>query len=271
MDILRRLVRVPGFQALWARLPVGSLATRMRFDITERPGYAYGVYSAAKMAKQLGLNAISVFELGVAGGKGLLALERVAAEIEKDLQVRIAVYGFDSGAGMPAPLDYRDLPHVWGEGFYTMDAATLRGTLKRAELVLGDVRETIPRIMSSPDTPPLGFVVFDLDYYSSTVAAFNVFEHGPQRRLPRVYCYFDDITGPEIACMNEHVGELLAIREFNEASPRRQLSKLVYLWTEREKRAIWNEKIYVFHDFDHPLYTKNVMPEGAAFRQLPLP
>jgi hypothetical protein len=270
MDILRQVLRVPGVQALWARFPIGSLATRMRFDIAERPAYAFGVYSAATMAKRLGIEAISVMELGVAGGRGLLALERSAAEIEKVLGVRIAVYGFDSGSGMPAPIDYRDLPHVWGEGFYQMDAAALRKRLTRAQLEIGDVRETIPRVMSSPDTPPLGFISFDLDYYSSTKAAFNVFEHGPKLRLPRVYCYFDDITGPAIACQNEHVGELLAIREFNDGQSRRQLSKLVYLWTEREKRAIWNEKIYVFHDFDHPLYTRNVMPEGDAFRELPL-
>jgi hypothetical protein len=270
MDLLKHLVRVPGFQALWVRFPIGPLAARMRFDIAERPAYAYGVYSAAVMAKRLGLPAISVMELGVAGGRGLLALERCAAEIEEVLGIRIAVYGFDSGAGMPAPIDYRDLPHVWGEGFYAMDADALRKKLTRANLEIGDVRETIPRVMSSADTPPLGFVSFDLDYYSSTKAAFTMFEHGPAQRLPRVYCYFDDITGPEIACMNEHVGELLAIREFNETHPRQQLSKLLYLWTEREKRALWNEKIYVFHDFDHPLYTRNVMPEGDEYRQLSL-
>ena len=32
----------------------------------------------------------------------------------------------------------------------------------------------------------------------------------PATRLPRVYCYFDDIAGPEIACMNEYMGELEA-------------------------------------------------------------
>ncbi len=151
-----------------------------------------------------------------------------------------------------------------------MDVDALRTQLGRAHLLLGDLRETVPRVMTAPETPPLGFAAFDLDYYSSTKTAFQVFEHGVQSRLPRAYCYFDDITGPEIACMNEHVGELLAIREFNAGHPRLQLAKLAYLWTEREKRAIWNEKIYVFHDFDHPLYTQNVMPDGAAYRQLPL-
>ncbi|HEY2903405.1 MAG TPA: hypothetical protein VGL59_22665 [Polyangia bacterium] len=270
MDLLRQLVRVPGVQALWAKLGVGSLATRMRFDITERPAYAFGVYSAATLAKRVGLDAISVVEFGVAGGRGLLALERVAAEIERALSVRIAVFGFDSGTGMPAPVDYRDLPHVWSEGFYQMDVGALRSKLTHAQLVLGELGETVPRTMADSGTPPVGFVSFDLDYYSSTKTAFTIFENGSDRRLPRVYCYFDDITGPEIACMNDHVGELLAIREFNDQHARQKLAKLAYLWTEREKRAIWNEKIYVCHDFGHPLYTKNVMPEGTAFRQLPL-
>ena len=71
--------------------------------------------------------------------------------------------------------------------------------------------------------------------------------------------------------MNEYVGELLAINEFNAAHPRRKISPILRLATEREKPAPWNEKIYALHDFEHPLYTKNVQPEGEVYRQLSLP
>jgi len=248
-SILKQLVRVPGVQAAWGKLGLGSLETRMRFDISERPAYAYGVYTCAVLARRLGLEHVSVIELGVAGGAGLLALERLAAEIGPTVGVRIAVYGFDSGHGLPPPRDYRDLPHVWGEGFYQMDADGLRRRLSSAELVLGDVAETIPATLAAGTMAPVGFVAFDLDYYSSTKAALRLFEGPPATRLPRVYCYFDDITGPEIACMNEYVGELLAINEFNAQHERMKLSPILHLETEREKPAAWNQKIYALHDF----------------------
>jgi hypothetical protein len=269
LKALRLLVRVPGVQSIWGRLGLGSVETRMRFDITDRPHYAYGVYSAAVLAKRLGLPAFSVIELGVAGGRGLVALERLAAEIGAAVGVQIAVFGFDSGAGMPPPRDYRDLPHVWAEGFYKMDVDALKQRLSSAELCLGDVEKTAPAFVAAKH-PPIGFVSFDLDYYSSTVAAFGLFEGPAESRLPRVYCYFDDISGPEIAVMNPYVGELLAIDEFNAAHPKKKISPILHLSTEREKPAMWNAKIYALHDFDHPLYTRNVMPQGDEFRQLPL-
>src|SRR5580700_1210970 len=48
--------------------------------------------------------------------------------------------GSDSGQGMPAPVDYRDMAHVWGKGFYAMDAKKLKAQLSPGtELILGDV------------------------------------------------------------------------------------------------------------------------------------
>jgi len=267
--LLSRLVRIPGFPTLWRRSRFGSIHTRMRYDITIQPWYAYGIYNAAMLAKALGLAAISVIELGVAGGRGLVAMEKLAEEIEREVDVRIAVYGFDSGAGMPPPTDFRDLPHVWGAGFYTMDEPALRARLERAELLIGDVADTVPQLLARDGLAPIGFVAFDLDYYSSTKRSFALFD-GPQAtRLPRVWCYFDDIAGPEFACMNEYVGELAAIGEFNAEHDTRKIAPLVNLRIERPNPAPWNEQIYVCHDFAHPLYTVNIAPKGA-WREIPL-
>jgi hypothetical protein len=268
-SLLPLLVRIPGFRVGWRQLRLGSLHTRMRYDVTVQPWYAYGVYNSAMLAKRLGLSAISVLEFGVAGGRGLVALEKLAIEIEAATGVRIDVYGFDSGGGMPPPIDYRDLPHVWDQGFYKMDEAALRKRLVRAELVLGDVAETVPELLASPTLAPVGFIAFDLDYYSSTKAAFRIFEGASATRLPRVYCYFDDIAGPEFACMNEFVGEYLAIREFNDEHARQKICPIANLKIERPKAAPWNDQTFVFHDFDHPLYTKNIAPTGA-WREIPL-
>ena len=51
---------------------------------------------------------------------------------------------------------------------------------------------------------PIGFIAFDIDYYSSTVQSFRIFAAGPESRLPRVYCYFDDLVWPEEACHNDY-------------------------------------------------------------------
>ncbi len=48
-------------------------------------------------------------------------------------------------------------------------------------------------------------LAFDLDYYSSTKTALQLFEGGPESRLPRVYCYFDDIMWPEIGFGSQRV------------------------------------------------------------------
>ena len=66
------------------------------------------------------------------------------------------------------------------------------------KLVLGNVDETTEQF-ARPTRSPIGFIAFDMDYYSSTVQSFRIFAAGPESRLPRVYCYFDDLVWPEEA------------------------------------------------------------------------
>jgi hypothetical protein len=267
--ILTRLTQIPGTRSLWGRFPFGSLDTRVRYGIFDRPHYAWGVYAAADLAKRLGLNAISAIELGVAGGRGLLALERIAKAVGAHTGIRIHVTGFDSGQGMPAPADYRDLPHIWNKGFYKMDVSSLRAKLSPdTELILGDIEATIPAWVPKG---PIGFVAFDLDYYSSTKTALRLFENDDTNtRLPRTYCYFDDLMWPEHACHNEYLGELCAIREFNAEHEYKKLCPIHMFRHTRVHQEPWNEQIYVLHDFKHPLYVKNITPSGAWHTELPL-
>lgn len=271
MDLIGQVTRLPYIRGLWKRFPVGSLDLRMKWGILpEYPSYAYGVYCAAQLASNLNIPRISVLELGVAGGRGLLALEKIAAEVEGCFGVGIDVIGFDTGQGMPGGIDYRDMQHVWTGGFYQMDADKLRQRLTRAKLILGDVGDTVQSWLAGKDFAPIGFVSFDMDYYSSTVKAFGLFEGPPSTHLPRVHCYFDDIAGPEFACMNEYVGELLAIREFNDAHPRRKICQIQNLRCARQRDEAWYAQIYAFHDFEHPLYAVNVAPKAESWRQLPI-
>ena len=267
--LLRLLTKIPGFPRLWHRFPLGSPALRTRFDIWPRPAYAYGVWRAADLARALGLKGITVAEFGVAGGAGLLALEDVARAMATHFEVDIDVLGFDSGRGMPAPTDVRDLPHVWAEGFYSMDEAKLRGKLQSARLWLGEVATTVPAALDEL-RHPLGFLSFDLDYYSSTMQAFRVFDGVSGTRLPRVFCYFDDLIWPERACHGEFTGEYAAIRDFNARSSGQKLAQVANLRWTREYARAWNEQMYVLHDFEHPQYSQNITPAGTEYRQLRL-
>jgi hypothetical protein len=219
-----------------------------------RANYLYGVLHAARLANVLGIPAISVIEFGVAGGRGLLALEKASVHAEEAFGVSIDVYGFDSGRGLPKPTDFRDCPNLFLEGQFPLDEARLLPSLERAELILGLVDQTVPEFVSRRPAP-IGFASFDLDLYSSTVCALQAFEGDPELMLPRVLCYFDDITGFTYA---DHNGERLAISEFNAAHELRKLSQIYaaeFYVPRRESRSLWPRKLYLAHILDHPRYS----------------
>lgn len=270
MRLLDLATRFPFVLGAWNRFPVGSVETRVHYGVFPYPNYAYGVYWSSMLASRLGLPAITVVEMGVAGGRGLIALENASSQIEKVTGVRVDVVGFDSGEGMPAPVDFRDVPQVWGEGFYKMEPEKLRSRLKRAQLMLGDVHKTIPDWMAKYQRSPIGFIAFDLDYYSSTKAAFHILTGPETSHLPRVYCYFDDLAGNDLACMSDLVGEHLAIKEFNAENPDRKLCKIEQLRLSRPRWENWQDRMYAFHNFAHPQYNTLVIPRTKSESQLPL-
>ena len=97
------------------------------FDAVPRPQYYFGVLEAADQALRQELSALSIVEFGVAVGHGLLDLQQAAEDIEAETGVRIEVYGFDAGGGMPELVgDHRDHPDVWKRGDYPMDQGKLR-------------------------------------------------------------------------------------------------------------------------------------------------
>jgi len=234
-----------------------SYDQRIALGAIERPHYGHCLLHAARQARTLGYDRISAMELGVSGGKGLLALERHAERTEAATGVKIDLYGFDLGSGMPMALDYRDLPYVWQPGFYRMDAEALRKRLKRAQLVIGPVQETLKTFFATYDPAPLAFVAFDMDYYSSTSQAWSLLLADPSRYLPRVACYFDDIVGDMDYGFNDFTGELLAIAEFNAAHRDRKLARPAGLRHSRHRVPMsWHEQIFLLHLFDHPAYCR---------------
>lgn len=221
-----------------------------------RPFYTWGVLQGAHLGKALGVDRISVIEFGVAGGNGLVALERIAERVEPILGIGIDVFGFDTGAGLPKPLDYRDCPNLWSPGYYAMDKEKLQRRLQRAQLVLGLVEETVPRFIASKPSP-VAFVSFDLDYYTSTMQAFRLLDAEEDLLLPRIHCYFDDITG---FTYSDYTGERLAISEFNTAHPMRKISPiygLKHFLPAAYADSWWPEMFFMAHIFDHKWYNRN--------------
>jgi hypothetical protein len=270
MDTVKRhLLSQYAVRQIWKRTGVGSFSHKLEYDAMRRPHYGFCVYNAAVLGVQLGLDRISVAEFGVAGGNGLVELENCVSEVERELPIKIDVYGFDTGEGLPPPVDYRDLPYIWQEGHFRMDVERLRARLSRSELVLGDVKETAPAFFEKWNPAPLGAAFLDLDYWSSTADAMELFRAPYERLLPRVFCYFDDVfssAGEAVQC--EDVGQLRAIRDYNAVDEQRKIRQMAGLVHTRRVRASWPDKIYVHHAFDHPDYSKYVFAD--VDRQLPI-
>lgn len=248
------------------RLKLGTFRNRIHLGAVDRPPYAYCVYQAAMLAKQLAYADISVIEFGVAGGNGLLALETYAVEVGRELGINIEVYGFDTADGLPASSDYRDLLYHWKSGFFGMNEEHLRDSLRHATIIKGDVRQTVPSFVDTHRPAPIAAVMHDLDYYSSTAAGLQLFDVDERYRLPRIFCYFDDIIGSEIELYNDFTGERLAIREFNHERTTKKLSSAYHLIARRYVEP-WYHQIFVLHDFEHSHYNDFV---GQNDQQLPL-
>lgn len=251
-----------GAKSVLGRIGWLPYETQINFETMPYPQYAYGTYFAALQAKALGLDEISAIEFGVAGGNGLVALEEIATNVERATGVAVRSYGFDLGEGMPAGTDFRDLPYIWQQGIFKMDAERLASRLQRAELILGDVAETVKTFGTDESIPPIGFISFDLDYYSSTKSAFELFGLENKRFLPRTYCYFDDCIGDDWELHSPFTGELLLIEEFNRESEDQKLGKIHGLRYKRVFDSRWQEVMYVLHAFDHPDYNTYINPRG---------
>ena len=252
------------FKAVLKRFKLGSFEFRLDFDAFPRPWYAYCLWHAAQMGHRLGLAKISGIEFGVAGGSGLLELENLAEEIERILPIKIELYGFDLGTGLPMHSDYRDVPYIWRRGAFKMDEAAVRRKLRRSALLIGNVRDTVPEFIAQHQPAPIGFVSLDMDYYSSTRDALNLFEGLDQFFLPRVFCYFDDVVGCDSQLHSEFAGELLAIREFNDAHAKLKLSTIYGFASKRPLECVWADTIYVLHRFEHERYNTYIGASEAT-------
>lgn len=238
----------------------GSFRERVRYDLIDRPPYAFGLLAAADMARFCGVSRITAMEFGVAEGAGLLNLCEVAAQVTAETGIAFDIIGFDTGKGLPQLEGYRDHPEIWSAGdFAGVDAAALEAKLPaHARIIWGDIRETLPDFIASLNgSSPIGFIANDLDLYSSTAASFQLLRARCDALLPVVIHYFDDTHGSPTRIgslfRNRWCGQFAAIEDFNAAHEFRKIDRLYTLHARRPMdRELWLEQMFALHVLDHP-------------------
>ena len=232
----------------------GSFSSKVAFDLVRPRKYAFGTLEAARGARDQGKREVTIIEFGVAAGGGLLGMCDLAMRVTEITGVKIKVVGFDTGVGMPPPVDYRDHPDLYQAGDFPMDQESLRKKLpSNARLIIGELGDTVPRFLAELNTEaPIGFVAVDVDYHSSAVAALQIFADPiPSKYLPLPILYLDDIVMPSHSRFS---GELLAVEEFNAAHQLRKIDQHRFLRSQRIfKQARWIDQIFLLHVFDHPV------------------
>ena len=139
---------------------------------------------------------------------------------------------------------------------FRSDVDALRKRLPNAHLVLGNVRETVGSFIETHDPAPIGCTFNDTDYWSSTRDSFALFDAAPERFLPRIPMYFDDITGTPIEMYGPFNGELAAIDEFNAAHADVKMHLNQNLLSA--PHIHYRYQIYYAHLFAHPRYSEYV-------------
>ena len=250
-------LRVELIRYLSRKFNLFDFLTQLDIESLEKPYLAYCMLNAAIQAKGLGIMKISAIEFGVCSGASLTYIEKYSKEIEKLTGVSFNTYGFDMISGLPeTSINYKNQLYFWPQGAFKTDLEKLRNNIKTSTLVIGDIKDTVKTFFDDYKPPVIGFISFDLDYYTSTLSAFEIFNFPQSNYLPRVECYMDDVSSFNELSASKGTGVLRAIEEFNERENNKKIYKKELVSQFRRFKEYWNEKIYVFHYFNHDLYNK---------------
>ncbi len=250
--IQRRIWAAVFGEASWVKR-TGDFRTRERYGFVDRANYLYGMLRAADYAKYFGQSSVTAIEFGVASGAGLFNMLELAGLITEETGVRFRLVGFDTGSGLPSIEGFKDHPEIWSPGdFATEDRqALLEKVGDRAEIFWGNIADTVDPFTAALDPScPIGFVSVDVDIYSAAKAALNCLTSAPEKYMPAVSLYFDDVS---FFFANQWAGELAAISEFNAGNELRKIDRDRSLPGHRPvKAASWYPTMHVCHVLDHP-------------------
>ena len=243
--------RIAGYEKPLRVALLGYLSLKFK---TFKPHYESILYEACLEAKKLGINQVSVIELGVAGGAGIVSLEKYKKKIEKVLDINIKIYGFDMGSGLPKIEADEDLPFLWRKGLYNIDKAALEKKVN-SKIFYGDVKNTVDDFVKI-NKNNICCIFFDLDLYTSTINFLNQIPKIKDHLLPRVLCYFDDVYVFE-NYINQFNGVFKAIDEFNKNFSEFKLGYSVDHF-KNFKFPLARTSIYTLHSFKNRLYKKYI-------------
>jgi len=239
------------FFSLFVKL-FGNYEKQIEWDLVLKQQHSYGILKAAKLAKKLKMHSITVIEFGVANGTGIINIQQICSKITKLLDIKFDIYGFDNLVGLPEPEGYKDHPDLYQKEDYPLqNIENLKKRLNdNTKLIIGDVKDTVPDFSKKDFTnSPIGFVSFDLDYYSSTKNALDLLSIDSKNLLPIIDIYFDDISDYK---HNSKCGQYLAINEFNKNFNLRLIEQHRFLRKKRIfQRAKWIDHMYQLHVLDH--------------------
>lgn len=231
----------------------GNFRTKEQYGLIPRQSYLYGMLRAADCAKYFGHKSVTAIEFGVASGAGLLNMADLAELIQSETGIGIRVVGFDTGSGLPEVSGYKNHPEIWNTGDFAMeDRPSLMKALDgRAQIIWGDINQTVDGFTASVDSScPIGFISVDVDIYSGTKAALRLMTGTPDKYIPAISMYFDDVS---FFFANRWAGELAAIAEFNEENEHRKIDRDHSLPGRRPVKAeSWYQTMHVCHVLDHP-------------------
>jgi hypothetical protein len=192
----------------------------------------------------------------------------IAALIRIETQIELTVVGLDTGQGLPVVDGYKDHPELWSMGDFPM---TNKDQLRRrvsgkADLIFGDIRDTVDSFVSSLDaSSPLAFVSIDVDIYSGAKSALKSLLGKPEVYTPAVSVYCDDV---QFLFANKWCGELRAIDEFNEENELRKIDQDRSLPGHRKDlNAPWHRSMFVCHLFDHDLRSESRNRAGLSLNE----
>ncbi len=206
------------------------------------------------MQEYVGASSVTVVEFGVASGRGLLNMIDCAELITAETGVAFRIVGFDSRGRLAVDRQLQGPPGNMGDPGDFCHGRSGHRSRKiggRAEIIWGNIDQTIDGFTGTlgPQSP-LGFIAIDVDIYSASKSALRCLTGDPEKYLPAMSMYFDDVR---FFFANKWCGELAAIEEFNAEHAMRKIDRDRSLPGLRPKAAAaWYRAMYVGHVLDHP-------------------
>ena len=219
-----------------------------------RPHYALGLILSAEQAINLGYKSIKVIELGCFNFDGIIDLEHYASDIKKFINIDIQIYGFTLKSGLPKTNQNSfDRLYRWSPDEFGYSKKQNYKNIKKSKIYFGNIKDTIPKfkkdIKKKITESPIGFIIFDLDFYTSTKKALSLLKMNENSYIPRPYLYFDDHS-----FSSKYEGERKAIMEFNS----KEKNKISDIGEFAEQLSIlWSKWIYLGKRFKQICFFKH--------------